>query len=162
MGNRAEIDAKDAIAGAGEAHERDPRHHPYGYLTGGVGEFGDVRVFVWFRTLDDMIESLLEVEPRMYGVEPRRGLEAYQERVRPILARIRTVGLSSALRAEFAPESDGRFAVYWWGTYGDLRNGCGVLGCQLVDEYLGEERRGQLLPPNEDTAFINFLRPTVA
>lgn len=147
---------------ASKAHERDPRQHPYGYLTGGVDEFDSVRVFVWFRTIQEMIESLLEVEPRMYGVEPKRGLEAYQERVRPILARLPNEGLNPSLLAEFAPESDGRFALDWWGTYGDLRNGCGVLGCRLVDEYLGEERCGQLLPSTEESAFINFLRPTAA
>jgi hypothetical protein len=68
------------------AHEQDPRRYPYGYLTGGSDELASVRVFVWFQTLDEMIESLL-------------------------------------------------------------------------DEFLGEERRGQLLPEGHDTAFIDFLRP---
>ena len=34
-----------------------------------------------------------------------------------------------------------------------------MLGCQLVDEFLGEERRGQLLQSNDETAFIRFLQP---
>lgn len=147
---------------AAEAHERDPRGYPYGYLTGGTDELASVRVFVWFRTIDELIESLLEIEPRMYGIEPRRGLETFQERVRPILERIKQEGLSESLRAEFAPEPDGKFVIDWWGTYADLRAGNGVLGCQLLDEFLGEERAGQLLPAGQDTAFINFLRPPVA
>jgi hypothetical protein len=145
---------------AAEAHQRDPRKYPYGYLTGGSEEFDAVRVFVWFRSIDELIECLLEVEPRMYGVEPKRGLEAYQERVRPILERVRQQGLDEALRAELAPESDGKFVVDWWGTYADLRGGRGEFGCQVIDGYLGEERRGQLLPAGEDTAFINYLRPS--
>ncbi|MFO1406612.1 MAG: hypothetical protein U1F08_03655 [Steroidobacteraceae bacterium] len=152
----------DIIEQASRAHERDPRAYPFGYLTGGVGQLEEVRVFVWFRSLDDMIASLLEVEPRMYGVEPGRGLEAYQVRVRPILAEIHERGFDDALRRRFAPEQDGRFAVYWWGSYFDLRDGNGVLGCQLVDEFLGEERRGQLLPSADESAFIRFLRPEVA
>lgn len=147
---------------AAHAFSRDPRQYPYGYLTGGSEEFDSVRVFVWFRTIEDLIESLMEVEPRMYGVEPRRGLEAFQGRVRPILERVRGEGLTDALRIALAPETDGKFVVDWWGTYAQLRDGHGVLGCSLVDEYLGEERRGQLLPPNENTAFINFLRPDAA
>jgi hypothetical protein len=145
---------------AGEAHERDPRQYPYGYLTGGSDELGSVRVFVWFQSIDELIESLLEVEPRMYGVEPKRGLEAFQARVRPILERVRLQGLVESLRAELAPEADGKFVVDWWGTYAQLRAGRGVIGCQVVDEFLGEERRGQLLPAGQDTAFINFLRPS--
>jgi hypothetical protein len=152
----------ELFANASNAHQRDPREYPYGYLTGGSDELQSVRVFVWFRTVDELIQSLLEVEPRMYGVEPRRGLEAYQERVGPILARLKQQGFDDSLREAFAPEADGKFVVDWWGTYSDLREGRGVLGCQLVDEYLGEERRGQLLPSTEDTAFINFLRPATA
>jgi hypothetical protein len=143
-------------------HQRDPRQYPYGYLTGGTDELRSVRVFVWFRTIDDLIESLLEIEPRMYGVEPRRGLESFQNRVEPILQRVRKQGLTDELREEFAPDSDGRFVVDWWGTYSQLREGRGEIGGHLVEEFLGHERRRQLLPNGEDTAFIDFLRPSVA
>jgi hypothetical protein len=144
---------------AAVAHEQDPRRYPYGYLTGGKEELSSVRVFVWFRTLGEMIDSLLDVEPRIYGVEPRRGLEAFQARVRPILERLHSEGPSESLLREFAPETDGGFVVEWWGTYAELRNARGMLGRELLDEFLGEERRGQLLPDGNDTAFIDFLRP---
>lgn len=149
----------ELFASAAEAHERDPRAYPYGYLTGGRDELTSVRVFVWFRTMDELIDSLLDVEPRMYGVEPKRGLEKYQERVRPILKRLKERGFDDTLLAEFAPEADGKFVVDWWGTYSELREGRGVLGGQLIEEFLGPERRRQLLPSGEDTAFIDFLRP---
>jgi hypothetical protein len=152
----------EIFATAAEAHERDPRDYPYGYLTGGTDELESVRVFVWFRTMEELIHSLLEVEPRMYGVEPRRGLEAFQGRVRPILNRLMQQGFDESLREEFAPEMDGKFVVDWWGTYRDLREGRGVVGCELLDEFLGDERRGQLLPRGEDTAFIDFLRPQIS
>jgi len=144
---------------AAVAHEQDPRRYPYGYLTGGSDELASVRVFVWFQTLDEMIKSLLDVEPRVYGIEPRRGLEAFQARVRPILERLHDEGTSESLLREFAPETDGGFVVEWWGTYSELRSARGMLGRELLDEFLGEERRGQLLPEGHDTAFIDFLRP---
>ena len=152
--------ANEVIDQASLAHQRDPRKYPFGYLTGGADQLAEVRVFVWFRNLDDMIDSLLEVEPRMYGVEPGQGLEAYQARVRPILEQLRQRGFDQELRRQFSPEQDGRFAVHWWGSYFDLRDGNGVLGCQLVDEFLGEERRGQLLHSTDETAFIRFLQPS--
>jgi hypothetical protein len=156
------MDNSKPLPATAEDHQRDPRKHPYGYLTGGTDELGSVRVFVWFRTIDDLIESLLEIEPRMYGVEPRRGLEAFQNRVEPILQRVRQQGLTDALRQELAPDADGKFVVDWWGTYAELREGQGAVGGQLVEEFLGHERRRQLLPNGEDTAFIDFLRPSVA
>ncbi len=149
----------ELFASAAEAHERDPRAYPYGYLTGGSEELDSVQVFVWFRTMDELVDSLLDVEPRMYGVEPKRGLEAFQQRVRPILERLKQQGFDESLRAEFAPEADGKYVVYWWGNYSDLREGRGEIGGQLVSEFLGTERRRQLLPNGEDTAFIDFLRP---
>jgi hypothetical protein len=152
----------ELFTSAAEAHERDPRSYPYGYLTGGSDELKSVRVFVWFRTMDELIDSLLDVEPRMYGVEPKRGLEAYQERVRPILDRLRLQGFDESIRAELAPEADGKFVVDWWGTYAELREGRGALGGQLIEDFLGPERRRQLLPSGEDTAFIDFLRPSAA
>jgi hypothetical protein len=154
--------SSESFISAATAHERDPRAYPYGYLTGGSDELKSVRVFVWFRTMDELIDSLLEVEPRMYGVEPKRGLEAYQQRVLPILRRLKEDGFGEALRIEFAPEADGKFVVEWWGTYSELREGRGTLGGQLVEEFLGPERRKQLLPSGEDTAFIDFLRPPKA
>jgi hypothetical protein len=148
------------FASAAVAHERDPRQYPYGYLTGGSQDLDSVRVFVWFQTIDELIESLLEVEPRMYGIEPRRGLESFQARVRPILDRVRSEGLTDALRVELAPERDGKFVIAWWGRYADLREGKCDFASSVVEDYLGEERRGQLLSPDEHTAFIDFLRPS--
>jgi hypothetical protein len=156
------MDQSELFAGAAEAHERDPRAYPYGYLTGGSEVLESVQVFVWFRTMDELIDSLLDVEPRMYGIEPGRGLEAYQQRARPILERLKQQGFNESLRAEFAPESDGKFVIYWWGSYSELREGRGALGGQLVKEFLGAERRKQLLPSGEDTAFIRFLRPPIS
>ena len=93
----------ELFASAAEAHERDPRDYPYGYLTGGRDELTSVRVFVWFRTMDELIDSLLDVEPRMYGVEPKRGLEKYQERVRPILKRLKERGFDDTLLRSLRP-----------------------------------------------------------
>ena len=79
--------------------------------------------------------------------------------MRPVLEEIQQRGFDDVLLRRFAPEQDGRFAVHWWGSYFDLRDGNGLLGCQLVDEFLGEERRGQLLGSADESAFIRFLRP---
>jgi len=143
---------------AADATERDPREFPYGYLTGGAVLLVSVRAFLWFRTIDEMIETLLEVEPRVYNVKPGHGLEEYQARVRPILAQVRRQGFKESLRTEFAPDADGKFVVDWWGTYSDLRAGRGALGCQLLDEFLGGSRRGPCLPAEEEDEFIEFLK----
>ena len=143
---------------AGDATERDPREFPYGYLTGGSVVLESVRAFLWFSSIDEMIETLLEVEPRVYDVKPGRGLEGYQARVRPILEQVRREGFKESLRIALAPQTDGRFVVDWWGTYSDLRAGRGALGCQLLDEFLGEARRGPRLPAEDEDDFIEYLK----
>jgi hypothetical protein len=69
---------------AAEAMERDPREYPYGYYTGSAFALDTSRVFVWFKSIDQLVHHALEIEPRVHDLEPGKGLEDFQERVRPI------------------------------------------------------------------------------
>ena len=143
---------------AEEAAERDPRQFPYGYLIGGSLVLNSDRVFLWFRTIDELVDALLETEPRLHGLTAGRGLEAYQARMRPILDQARRDGLTESSRTALLRDADGRFIVDWWGTYYDLRDGRGMLGRRLLSEFLGEEYRGQRLPAADERYFIEFLK----
>jgi hypothetical protein len=143
---------------AAEAMERDPREFPFGYLTGGSFVMDSVRVFVWFRTLEDLLTQIRDVEPRVYDLEPGAGLEDYQLRVAPILARVRAEGLTEPLRDQVNAAVNQAFVVDWWGSYTDLKSGCGKTARAALDDFLGEEREGQALPEEEEEKFIEFLK----
>ena len=143
---------------AAEASERDPRDYPYGYLTGGSFALDTSRVFVWFGSLAEMLQHLESDEPRVYDLEPGAGLEEYQDRVRPVLRRVREEGPSDALLRELEVAIDDAFAVEWWGTYADLREGRGPFGRELVHEFLGEEREGERLKAEDEDEFVEYLK----
>ncbi len=85
------------------AMDRDPRSYPFGYFTGGASPLDTARVFVWFATLEELLEHILEVEPRVHGLVRGEGLEGFQQRIRPLLQRATEEGLSEALRLELDP-----------------------------------------------------------
>lgn len=143
---------------ASEAMECDPREFPYGYLTGGSFVLDSVRVFVWFRTIDDLIAHLCDVEPRIYDLEPGDGLEEYQLRVEPVLTRLRAEGLNEAIREQLNLTAKDAFVVDWWGTYAALRSGQGEIPRRVLDGFLGEERAGQALPEVEEEEFVEYLK----
>lgn len=116
-----------------------------------------VRVFVWFSTLDDLLAHLRDVEPRVYDLEPGDGLEEYQLRVEPVLARVRESGFTEPLRKQLNEEVKTAFVVDWWGTYADLKSGRDEKARAVLDDYLGEEREGQALPEAEEEEFVDFL-----
>ena len=141
-----------------EAVEDDPRENPYGHLTGGSFTLDSCRVFTWFPTVAALVKQLLEVQPRVYDLEPGAGLEEYQARVRPILARVSREGLTEEIRLALRPEIDGAVVVDWWGNYEDLREGKVALGRDLLDEFLGDDRAGDALSDNEEAEFVEYLQ----
>lgn len=143
---------------AGEAMERDPREFPFGYLTGGSFVMDSVRVFVWFRTLDELLAHIRDIEPRVYDLEPGDGLEEYQARIDPLLAQVRKDGLSEPLREAVNAVTSAAFVVDWWGRYEQLRNGDDDLGRELTEEFRDPDTDDYASESEEEDAFIEYLR----
>jgi len=51
------------------ALEREPRTAQVGIYTGGSFVLDSLRVFLWFHTLDQLAEYLLEVQPEFYDMD---------------------------------------------------------------------------------------------
>ena len=144
-------------AEAEEAASRDPRQAPFGIYTGDSFVLASVRVFLWFESIEQLMEHLLEVEPRRYRVTPGNGLEEYQARVRPILERLRYEGLAAQLLDELNPAQDGGFVVDWWGTFAELRDGDSAFAAELRERfYLKMSRAGKPIEGIEDE-FVDFV-----
>lgn len=141
-----------------EAAERDPREYPFGFLTGGSFVLDSLRVFVWFSTLDNLLEYLRENEPRAYNMEPGAGLEAFQALMDPVLARARAEGLTESLREQLNAVVGTDFVVDWWGTYAELRSGQGEIPRRVLDGFLGEGREGEAVGDGEEEEFVEYLK----
>ena len=143
---------------ATEATERDPQDYPYGYFAGGGCALDHTRVFSWFQSLDELARHILEVEPRVFDVEPGEGLEELQAMIRPITTEACRTGLCEELRVALDEALCRAFVIDWWGTFEDLCLGRGEFGRQVPDSYLGEEREGQTLPSQEVSESAAFLK----
>ncbi|HSQ68503.1 MAG TPA: hypothetical protein VLM41_00345 [Steroidobacteraceae bacterium] len=140
------------------AMDRDPRRFPYGCFTGGSSPLDNARVFVWFATPEELLQHILEVEPRVHGLARGEGLEAFQRRIRPLLRRAAEEGLSEALRLALDPASDGGFVVDWWGSFDDLKSGRGDFARALLDDFFVAKRQTWMLEPGEEGRFIEYLK----
>lgn len=136
---------------------RDPRQYPYGIYVGDSLVLASLRLFFWFESVDKLIEHILEVEPRMYNVTPGHGLEEYQARVRPILARVREEGLTEHLRRELDPSEDGGFVIDWWGPYNDLRDGRSDFAWEVRSRFIERIGKDELSPLEQEEAFVEHL-----
>lgn len=148
----------DWDAEAEAAASRDPRQAPYGVFTGDRFVLASLRVFLWFESVEQMIEYLLDVEPRRYKVTPGSGLEEYQARVRPILGRVSEEGLTEELLSELNSVQHGGFVVDWWGTYSELRDGDSAFAVELRERFYLRMARGRGPIGNVEDEFVDFVR----
>jgi hypothetical protein len=140
------------------AVERDPRKYPIGYLSGSSLVLASAQAFVWFESIEELTQFLFDVEPRVYDLAPGNGLEAFQDRLRPILEAVRKQGLTEELRVAVDRACSRDFCVDWWGAFEDLCAGKGELERDVLDAYLGEGRAGQVLRPDELGDFVEFVQ----
>ena len=150
------MDSGELSEVANEAVERDPREYPLGYFTDSSSSLYSAGGFVWFQSLDELTQHIIEVEPRIYGLEPGEGLEEFQARVRPLLAAVQEAGLTEELRVALDKECAKHFCIFWWGTFTELCAGRGDFAREVLDTYLDGEP-GKVLPPDEVGSFVDFL-----
>jgi hypothetical protein len=151
------MDSTDWSKVANDAVERDPRQHPIGYFTDSSSSLYSAGGFVWFDSLEELTRGISEVEPRMYGLEPGEGLEAFQERVQPLLEAVIQKGLTEELRLALDKACSSEFRIFWWGTFTDLCAGRDDFAREVLDAYLDEDHAGQDLPAGEVESFVDFL-----
>lgn len=151
------METRDWDAEAETAASRDPREAPYGIFTGDRFVLASLRVFLWFESVEQLIDYLLNVEPRRYEVTPGNGLEEYQARMRPILGRVRKEGLTEELLSELNSAQDGGFVVDWWGTYSELRDGRDGFGCEVRDAFVRRRGGDEMVPVEREEEFVEFL-----
>lgn len=104
---------------AAASMERDPSTAPFGYLSGGSFVLDSTRVFCWFETMDELMVSLLEVEPRVYDLD-EDAINSLRARVEPIIASIRSDGLTFELLTQINSEINEFAVIEWWGRFDEL------------------------------------------
>ena len=143
---------------ASAAMERDPRG-AIGYLTGGSFALDTSRVFCWFQDLADLITQLREVEPRVHDIEAGEALNTYQAKLDPVLATIRSDGLTEEARVELNNVVKDEFVIDWWGTCDDLATGDSEFAKDARIDFRGLDVDEEVpLKDEEFDDFIEFLK----
>jgi hypothetical protein len=147
----------DIIEAAEVAMSRDPRHYPIGYLSGAAEGPDRSAMFSWFRSIDDMLDFLHEVEPKIWDLNVGEGVEEYQTALAPLLNSIRYEGLTEELRGALNVALAPTVEVYWWGRFEDLCKGTTSKAQEVVASY---RECGEFFPvqKQEQVQFIEFLR----
>lgn len=150
----------DWIAEAEAAMDRDPRDFRFGYLTGGSSVLDSTRVFVWFNTIEGLVEHIVEAEPRVHNLEGE-DLAALQEKLRESLANVPSEGLSEEARNNVSANGSAAdsFVIEWWGTFDELVDGSSAVSADLIDSYTeGKKTSLADVPESELDEFVDFLK----
>lgn len=81
------------------ALEREPRTAQVGIYTGGSFVLDSLRFFLWFDTLDQLAEYLLEVQPEFYDMDEDDTAE-YKAELAPLLEQLQRSGIDDTLRQQ--------------------------------------------------------------
>jgi hypothetical protein len=147
----------DIIEAAEIAMSRDPRYYPVGYLSGAAEGPDRSTMFSWFRSIDDLLDFLHDVEPKIWDLNIGEGVEEYQVALSPLLNTIRYEGLTEELRTALNSALAPTVTVHWWGRFDDLCKGTTAKAREVVADY---REAGEFFPieKQEHVKFIEFLR----
>jgi len=136
------------------ALERDPRTAQVGIFTGGSFVLDAVRVFLWFDTLDQIAEYLLEVQPEFYNMD-EDDTAKYKAGLAPLLERLQRGGIDDALRREINCAA-GVYVIDWWGSFDELAQGETEFAQGIVEPFL-DEKVARSLRAEELDDFVEHL-----
>ena len=141
------------------AMARDPRKYPFGYLTGGSFVLDSLRVFVWFKTLNELVNHIVDVEPRIYDLTLGDGLEEFQAKVKPLAVKLIDKGFNDALRKKINQEAHECFVIDWWGTYETLKAGRTAFSKEIISDFHGRyDTIGKSINEQQEKKFVRFLK----
>ena len=119
------------------ALEREPRTAQVGIYTGGSFVLDSLRVFLWFDTLDQLAEYLLEVQPEFYDMDEDDTAE-YKAELAPLLEQLQRSGIDDSLRQQIN-QAAGAYVIDWWGSFDELAQGETEFAQGIVAHFLDEE-----------------------
>jgi hypothetical protein len=128
---------------------RDPRRYPLGCVTGD----GRTEVIQWFRSMPELSQYLLRMEPQRWGYR-QADLIALKAKLEPALTMVDVMGLSEATRAAVNAVTEPAYHILWWGEFNRLAEGSDPWSQRLLT---AAEARHLADGPRID-ALVSYLR----
>lgn len=131
-----------AIKRCEEAMLRDPRSAPYGYFSGGSFVLDSTRVFMWFETVDELINHIIECDTLVHGLNESEA-EAFGSQARSIFGE--RLELTDEHLTDLNQLAKSFLCIEWWGTFDELTHG---------DSNLAKDMRSSL---RENESDLNIM-----
>lgn len=138
-----------------DAMSQDPRTAVVGMNIGGSFVLDSTRVYVWFETIEKMIEYITEVEPKSRELDDDFIAEQ-RAKLEPLMNQIRESGVTEDLREEVNNIISTDWVIDWWGSLESLTNGETEFALDVVQGFYEEESRTKVETEDLD-AFIESL-----
>ena len=137
------------------ALERDPRTAPFGIFTGGSFVLDSARVFMWFDSIPELAEFLLEEQPKVYEYE-EEDAATYRAAMTPIVEQLKAEGFSETLRNELNQVAKVTYVVDWWGHFDEIVQAKTEFAQGIVSGFLDAETL-RAIQPDEMDDFLAYL-----
>jgi len=137
------------------ALERDPRTAPFGIFTGGSFVLDSARVFMWFDSIPELAEFLLEEQPRVYEYE-EEDAATYRAAMTPTVEQLKAEGFSETLRNELNKVAKLAYVVDWWGHFDEIVEAKTEFAQDIVSGFLDAEAP-RAIQPDEMDDFLEYL-----
>lgn len=133
---------------------RDPRHFPWGILTGSSFVLSSSRVFMWFETITELAAHLVNGLPDGYHFDEGY-LADFQAKMAPLAQRVEQEGLSDELLSEINATIKADIVIDWWGNFKELTENQTSFAKDITAGFIDEVRA-----VNEDEMedFIEYLQ----
>jgi len=143
---------------ATEVMDRDPRVFTYGFFSHDTGN--GVGMFSWFKDVDEMMEFLLNVEPKIFDIEGE-SLKDYTKTISEVEKKVKSVGLNEELRSRISEYVFRDFEILWWGTFENLLKDEGDFAKERREGFLSDgedELLNYNIPEESLEEFIEYLK----
>ncbi len=153
------MDKDAALALGDKASQRDPRTAPFGYYGGGSFVMDGLRLFLWFESMADLAQFLVDGEPQIFDIEDPDDLKAHRDKVKPILDVLQRDGFSEATRAAFNAATSDFMVIDWWGQFEELTKGETAFSRDMLENYFDlDEDEVAMLKPDDIDGFVEYLQ----
>ena len=128
---------------------RNRRTAPFDIFTGSSFAQDSARVFLWFGSIPELAEFLLDEPLKAYKYEEEEAA-TYQAAMKPIVGRLKTEGFSETLRVELNQVAKATYVVDGWGPFDEIVQPRTEFAQDIVGGFLGDEAPRAVQPDEMD------------
>jgi|AntAceMinimDraft_12_1070368.scaffolds.fasta_scaffold127387_1 hypothetical protein len=142
-----------------EANSSSPTDKPYGYFASG-SEQSDPSVFLWFESINALIDGLMWGEPAVYDFyDDEILLRAYHDAVAPTVEKLKEFGLSEEHFLRLKSSASNHINLQWMGKFEEITLGESDFSREVIYDFRDADELSisRSIGSDELDEFLEFL-----